>query len=70
MSLINDALKRATQTPSSPAALRPSVMCRRWNGSSTPRSCEYGRFAPLAATAMRPCSRVNRSRMRLDSLQS
>ena len=34
------------------------------------RSCEYGRLAPFAATASRPCSRVKRSRIRLDSLQS
>ena len=31
---------------------RPSETCRRWNGSSTLRSCENGRLAPLAATAI------------------
>src|SRR5512134_3620126 len=37
---------------------------------STARSCEVGRLAPLAAATTRPASRVNSSRIRLDSLQS
>jgi hypothetical protein len=41
-----------------------------WKGSSTDRSCEVGRLAPLAATTTRPCSRVNSSTIRLVSLQS
>src|SRR5687768_8798481 len=42
----------------------------RWNGIKTARSCDVGRLAPLAAATTRPPSRVNSSRIRLDSLQS
>ena len=38
--------------------------------AATLRSCEYGRLAPFAATVTRPLLRVNRSRIRLVSLQS
>ena len=38
------------------------------NESSAPRRFDAGRFAPLAITAMRPFSTVNRSTIRLDSL--
>ena len=50
--------------------LPPSICQVRPNGSSTARRLEVGRLAPLAATATRPASRVNRSTMTLDSLQS
>ena len=58
------------RAPRRPCGWRPSETCMRWNGRSTLRSCENGFFAPFAATAIRPCSRVNMSRIRLDSLQS